>query len=153
MKILLLLLALTSNALADVLQPPISETDWIPFWVNDRLGPFVDFDGPTTYYYEGDFSSPPFTGISPLGTFSYSDGLLSWDTPSVFALWVYDVETSGDVQVFKINGPFHHSGSVQIGDSPNLVIYGKSNLPDMGSTLALFVGALLCLALARLRYS
>jgi hypothetical protein len=141
--ILALLVAPTLHA-TPVLQPPVTEAEWIPYWIGLRLAPFVDFTGPDTYYYEGHFSSPPFiASSSPLGTFSYSRGTLSWDvTADGFAWWVYDVlPNNGGIELFKINRPFWNQGSVEIGDSDNLAIYGKLRsdmVPDRGSTLFLF---------------
>ena len=141
--LILILSSVASVHATPVLQPPLTEAEWIPYWVGQRLGPFVDFVGTTTYYYEGHFSSPPFIApSSPLGTFTYSGGTLSWDvTADAFAWWVYDVlPNNGGIEVFKINHPFWNQGSVQIGDSDSLAIYGKlkSELPDRGSTFFLF---------------
>jgi hypothetical protein len=151
--ILALLVAPAVHATPVLQQPPLTETEWTPYWIGHRLAPFVDFFGPVTYYYEGHFSSPPFVApSSPLGTFSYSGGLLSWDvTADGFALWVYDVlPNDAGIEVFKINRPFLNQGSVQIGESPNLAIYGKlkSDLPDDGSTLILFSLGLIVLCSA-----
>jgi len=141
--LILILSSVASVHATPVLQPPVTEAEWIPYWIGLRLAPFVDFTGPDTYYYEGHFSSPPFIApSSPLGTFSYSGGLLSWDvTADAFAWWVYDIlPNNAGIEIFKINRPFWNQGSVQIGDSDNLAIYGKlkSDLPDGGSTLILF---------------
>jgi hypothetical protein len=43
------------------------------------VAPLAAFIGGNSFFYAGAFNSPPMAGPSPLGSFSYVDGVLSWN--------------------------------------------------------------------------
>ena len=149
-KLTLILCLLAPTIKADVLKPPLTEQEWIPIWVGQQLGPFVDFYFGNTFYYEGHFSSPILLAppSPPLGEFSYVDGVLSWNVTAAdaMALWVYEVLPDNQSAIFKIRAPHRMQGSVEIGESTNLAIYGKLRpLPDAGESITLLGIGLLAL--------